>query len=196
VKLFGFGKDPEQALWDYVRNNIRSMDDIQKPAIQNGFTKALNAVNRDLAWGCGPSPDGTPVLEISAGGIKQLIPVVQGLVSRAPTMPNVGVVAFKQPAAPGFTLETPHGSIDDDNMRWRSLGVDAGLEGLEIYVPLPADAPHDVLGQIGFIFLDHTLGEYIVMTRVGELDFKSAAHAPADTRPFSELPAHFGMPSP
>lgn len=194
MKLFGLGKDPVEGLWEYVQKNIRSIDDIQKPAVQNGLTKALRSVNKELAWGCGASPSGAPVLEISADGLRHLIPVVKDLVNRAPNMPGISVVAFKQPSPPDFSLSTPFGDIDCESMRWSSLGTHDGLEGLAVYVPVPPSAPQDACGQIGFIFLDHTLGEYIVMTRVGELEFKPSSMAPADSRPFSELPGHFGMP--
>lgn len=194
MKLFGLGKDPVEALWEYVRSNIRSIDDVQQSAVQDKLSKALRAVNKGLVWGCGAAPDGTPVLEISADGIRELIPVVKDLVARAPVMPGVSVVAFKQPAKDGFSIETPVGKVDFDDMRWVPVGSAHGVEHLDIYVPLPRGTNSAVLGQMGFLFLDHTLGEYIVMTRVRELEFKLASEAPADARPFSDLPAHFGLP--
>lgn len=122
MKLFGLGKDPADALWEYVAANIRSIDDIQKKSVQDGLTKAIQRVNKGLAWGCGQSSDGTPVLEVSADGISSLIPVVQSLVSRAPALKGVSVVAFKQPTAPTFAIETPFGKVDGLEMRWRPAG--------------------------------------------------------------------------
>src|ERR1700722_515891 len=67
---------------------------------QRSIRDAICRVNSGLVWGARLSSDGSKsTFEVSAGGIKALIPAVRGLVDAAPVIAGWDVVAFKQPSA-------------------------------------------------------------------------------------------------
>jgi hypothetical protein len=148
---------------------------------QRAIAEAIKRVHPDLVWGLSPAAGGSGgTFEVSAGGLKELIPVVRSLVDAAPDMEGWTVVAFKQPS-PDFSVQFGGGipvSIDASAVLVSPTAVPGGTFDLEIFVPVPAATPRTTVGELAFIFLDHTLGEYTVMTRIGELSFDVTANAP------------------
>jgi hypothetical protein len=72
--------------------------------------------------------------------------------------------------------------------RFVETGRRGALLDVTLFLPIPAGAPKDVLGELGFIALDHKLGEIVVMTRLGHIEFENILAAPSNARLLSELP--------
>ena len=149
----------------------------------------LHKVNSDLSWGMvPPSQDNPGRFEVSAGGIRSVIPAVLAVVEAAPQLPNWHVVAFKQPVE-DIQLIYAGQEIDSSTVTCQEVGRNGELIDLNVYVPLPVDAPKKLIGEIGFIVLDHTLGEYVVMTKIGALNFDYTINAPPTVMLVKELAA-------
>lgn len=125
-------------------------------------------------------------LVLSVDGIKKLFPDVQALYAARPTVPGWKIVAFRQRDA-GFTVEMNGIKIEPKTVKF--VGEPAGGK-LDITVYLPGYKQGDNnLGQIGFILLDHTIGEYDMETKIGGIDFAALDKAPAQAKPLTDLPA-------
>ena len=73
---------------------------------------------------------------------------------------------------------------------WVEEGWDEERIDLTLFVPMEAPLRADDLSQAGLLMLDATLGELMVMTRVGSLAFKHISVAPDRARPLTALPGH------
>ena len=60
---------------------------------------------------------------------------------------------------------------------------------VDLVVYIPGYTTDDEMGQLGFIIMDHTVGEYDMETKVDGVEFGPVAKAPATARPLKELPA-------
>ena len=175
--------------WDWFQSDegkqtiqtVSSQDDRRSKDAQSALQRAIHRVHPELVWGMRPPDlDGSPgVLEISAGGMKAMIPVVESLVEAAPALPEWNVVAFKQPM-PEFVLTI---GANGESMDPKSVLVQPQLRSdgrfdVGVFVPTPAGFPKNAVAEIGFIMLDHVLGEYVVMTRIAELHFDSTLVCP------------------
>lgn len=163
---------------------------------QSALKRSLSKVHTDMVWGIAISADGTNrTLEISAGGLKSLIPTVRSLVDAAPAIEGWQVVAFKQPS-PNFSVAISgiDGEITSATVLVSPRLAADGKFDLEVFVPVPAGCPREKIGELGFIFLDHTLGEYAVMTRIGELSFELTLCAPPTVIPLAAFAAQLPTP--
>ena len=177
--------DGQQAMSGILSSGGKSSESAQK-----ALSASLQRVSPDLVWGVGGGSEGDSrmVLEISAGGLSSLAADVTALVSAAPEVPNWKIVAFKQPQ-PDFAVSIGEGheSIDSNSVKVWATPRNDGHYDLQIFLPVPADFPAKMLPEVGFIMLDHVLGEFAVMTRMGDLKFQSLLIAPPGVIPLSEF---------
>ena len=124
------------------------------------------------------------MLVISADGIKKLFPQVQEVYAARPTVPGWKIVAFRQRDA-GFAIEMDGKKIEPKTVKF----VGTPSEGkLDIAVYLPGFKKDDEeMKKIGFIILDHMIGEYDMETKIGVIDFGETA--PPAAKSLTELPA-------
>ena len=169
--------------------------DARSTQAQSDLATALHRVHPELVWGLAPPRDESSrwTIEISAGGLKGMIPTVQSLVQAAPDMSGWRVAAFKQPM-PDFEvlLGAAKEKVDSSCVMVHPKPVADGKYDLDVFLPTPAGFPKTKLAELGFIFLDHILGEYAVMTRIGELTFDSTLVAPPGVISIAEFGASLG----
>ncbi len=152
------------------------------------LNEALAKTSPGLVWGImsADSGDGTSEFEVSAGGIKANIPAVEALVAAAPDIPGWEIVAFKQPSE-DFAVSYSGGTVEGRAVRITSTPTRDGKFDLDVYVPVSADTPQKAVGELGFILLDHMLGEYAVMQYLGRLNFIGTPAAPPESTPILEF---------
>lgn len=132
-------------------------------------------------------PDAHTVeLILSADGIRSTIPGVLDLMAAAPRLSGFKFTAFR-PRQPEFSLRVGDRDIAAGHIRYLSQS-DEGLLHLRLY--MPSDLPEGDHGLVGFLMLDQALGEYDVMTGVGEVEFVGE-EAPPAAQPLSALTAQF-----
>lgn len=195
MKLPWKRQSPEEKaadFWRWFLDTVPNAADLETPARQDQLSRQLKEIHPDLCWGFSPEGRSGAVLEISADGIQELIPTVRLLVDAAPQVPGWQIHAFRQPCSlEGVEIRLgPDLSISADSIFWRELDRDGSTIDLQVFVPHPDP---EVRAQIGFIFLDHCLGELAVMTRLGALDFEDARIGAEGVLPLEALPAHLGI---
>jgi hypothetical protein len=198
-------RKPPSYFWSWVQSpegqKAISALASRSPGSQRAVAKigdALRKVHPQLVWGYYPNGGHFPgCLEISADGMKALIPVVQEVVNTAPQMDNLTVVAFRQPSA-GFGLAFSNGSneVSIDSTLAVSRERSDGLYDFEVFVPVPAGTPQREVDQLGFMILDHALGEYAVMTKLGGIACRLGVLAPQGAIPMSEIAKSFAGAAP
>mgnify|MGYP001594626882 CR=1 FL=1 len=165
---------------------LRAESDLRKTMerITGELAKAYQGVLAEIG-----SDGDDRLLVLSADGIKDLFPAVQELYAARPIVKGWTIVAFRQPAKPGaptLTIEMGDQKIEPAQLKFVATPAGAKLD-LEVYIP--GFTTNEEMGQIGFVILDHVLGEYDMETKVGGIRFAALAEAPAAARPLAELPA-------
>jgi hypothetical protein len=131
------------------------------------------------------STDVERTLVLSANGDPELFPVVHEIYAARPTVAGWRIVAFRPRS--GLDAITMHGKrMEPAKMKF--VGTRDG-DKLEIVVFVPDFTTTEDLGPVGFLVLDHVVGEYDMETRIGGVEFAALKKAPAKARPLTELPA-------
>src|SRR5262249_20250096 len=134
--------------------------------------------------------NGSREFVISAAGIKSAFKAVESLAAAAPTMKQWNVVAFRQRRLAGNIIELGDHRIDPQDVEY-SLLRGKNEVGLYLFIAGYSEDNTD-LGQIGYLFLDETLGEYDVEMKLGLIKmFSPDAETPGPRYPLRELPGHF-----
>lgn len=185
-ELFSKGS-PEERFWEWFLQNrpqIRAVKTGTEPVIGQ-IAKRLASVHKDLVWVAGKGSDGVHEFIISADGIREMIPKVKSLVDAAPDMAGWRIIAFR-PREPGLGVKMANRELTSDSIFFVSA-VNGEKLDIDLYIDgLNASNFRD-LAQCCFILLDSTIGEYDVMTRIGEIDFKPLIEADGRQRPLTQL---------
>ncbi len=148
--------------------------------------RRLNAVNKGLTWELSVEKEGLRELTISADGDKSLFPVVRDLVAAAPKIDCWRILALRQPK--GVHIVRLNG-VDVDPRKVRFVcQVEAQLAHLRLFVPDFKGKDDEARGGACFILLDSLIGEYLVETAIGRIEFEAIEAAPKDALPLTELP--------
>jgi hypothetical protein len=168
----------------------------------------LAKVNDDLTYEFGSDQAANSIRElvISANGYKRAFAAVKALDQAAPrTAPNVvnrwRIVAFRSRTTSKESLETDRGSIMafegkqySSNFIRYALMPDSRQEKIGIMLFMKGYTKEDehFFGNVGYLFLDHILGEYDVEMHVGAVMFNShEVREFAFGAPLSELTKEF-----
>lgn len=127
-------------------------------------------------------------LVISADGKKEHFPEVKEVFAARPDhVDGWKIIAFRPRSPSAYTIEMNGKKIDPTRVRFISAPGDEGKLDVEVYIP--GFTTVDDMGLLGYLVLDHTVGEYDMETKIGGIQFESINKAPASARPLSELPA-------
>lgn len=156
--------------------------------------EACSAVDDDLAIEIESGTDRfSRRLVVSANGIAEAFPLVEALVDRAPRLPGWSFVKYRQRRRDIGPLGLHGRSFDPKRLR---VGIYqhslTGEFGLCVFMPGYRPEERETFQHIGFLFLDMTLGEFDVATKVRSIDFDSDTaqpHVPRVT--LAELPGIF-----
>lgn len=156
----------------------------------------------DTGQGSADASGRRTTLEVTGGGIRRAIPAVLGVVDAAPAdvTERFHVHAFRARAVDSTGLSVRVGStaLSADTVRWISIPTPGRPDvcHLTVFVPgwleaLGDESPYNEQRlQAVFLLLDHVVGEFAVMTQLGELRLREAASAPAAAQPLSALGDH------
>ncbi len=178
--------------WAWFQAHSHEFRSDHLPAAQvKALWKMLGRFHPDLGWGIQPGQNPTDNwrLEISAEGKARLAAKAAELVDAAPELPGWEAVAFRQPQ-PEPTTKLQNKTLGPDDILWVEEGWDEERMSLTLFVPMESPIRADDLSQAGLSMLDGVLGEYLVITRVGNLDFKHISVAPGRAKPLRELLPH------
>lgn len=182
--------------WDwFVRNkSMIEQYDRKTESVMNAVEAKIKAVYPDLWFEIGQAEDKVYEFIISAGGLKSAIPSVIDLYKAAPQIPGWRVIAFK-PRRDAPVLD--HGGIRFNvaDFYYQSDYYE-GLTDLKVYVKGLTRENEDVYGMAGFLLLDTVIGEYDVMTALGNIKFEPLPQDRAEMKPLTGLAAEIDAHKP
>lgn len=180
--------DATAAFWSWFQKNAAELHadpDLRK--VMERISTELAKIDKGVFAEIGGDAK-TRLLVISVDGKKELFPKVQAIHAAAPKVDGWKIVPFRQRSAPGEMAKFQLGGKTLDPTQIK-LVAKANGDKLDIDVYMPGFTTHDEMAQIGFIVLDHTVGEYDMETRIGGIEFLPLEKAPAGAKPIAELPA-------
>ena len=165
----------EEKFWKWFEKNqetyyseIENLEIREK--IFNELSKNLKKINEDLVFEFSPIHENNiREFTISAEGIKDLFPVVEKLIEKAPKLKNWKFNAFRQ-RIPGDEFEIQYGDlkIGYSDIYYRSKN-DNGKLGIELNIR-NFDGKAQTQNAI-YILLDGLIGEYDVTTKIGWIEW-------------------------
>lgn len=182
-------RDPIEEFWAWFAANAESFRAMNPP--NDRALKQLHGKLAEVKAGLVPEfalENGVATtLVISADGNRALFPDVVAVVRRAPELPGWRIVAFRQPGRLTVAIEM-HGQRLGAADLWFSTEQDGAKTGVNLFVRGLTDDNRQLLGGAAFLLLDNALGEYLVETAIGFVDFHPLPEEPGPgLRPFPEL---------
>jgi hypothetical protein len=177
----------DQAFWQWFQEHqdrLFNLEDDQDPILDE-LEKALGQIHSDLTFEFGPIEHGKREFVISANGIKEAFPAVRLLTAAAPALPQWMIISFRPRRDTIYDVTYGGITISPDDVLF-SIQPDHGKVGITLYMRAYNPAEHDTYMDFAYLFLDQTLGEYDMATKVGYVEV-----APfEDTNTISKRPLH------
>lgn len=155
-------------------------------------TELVAAIHPDLAFEFGPGDTSRHRLMVTASGNPQLRALADRWLASAP--PADEAFAFDSWKQANPNPEEIILGLGDARVDLASSTValrpDGDRTAVELFHPGFAELPEEVRGQITFLFLDMTLGERVVETRIGGVSWTDVE--PAGAVPLTRLPGTLG----
>ena len=184
----------EAAFWKWFAANEARLFTFEsdQAAIFDEIGAEMRRVNSDLTFEVGPVQNGKREFVISAGGIKSVFPAVEALYSSAPKLKRWVWVKYRPPRLPINDLELNGKKINADEVTFL-LAKDGDRVGIILFFDGYSDEEKSTYRQMGYLFLDESLGEYAVESQVGFIELQSRnSEYFSQSHPLKELPAQFG----
>jgi hypothetical protein len=162
----------------------------QRNKLFDELSSHLIEIDENLTFEFGKLPEGKMDFVISAGGIEATFPKVIKLADKAPTIRNWKITAFRQPKDFNTTIEIAGIKVDPKETLVQ-LYRDGEKIGVVLYMPEFKETPHQLYEQLGFLLLDQALGEYVVGTKVGFIEFKRKSNNIENAIQLSEMQRYF-----
>jgi hypothetical protein len=165
----------EEKFWNWFEENqetyySESVNLEVREKIFDELSENLKKVNEDLVFEFSPKhKNNTVEFTISADGIKEIFPIVEKLIEKAPKLKNWKFNAFRQPV-PGddFTINYGDLKIGYSDIFYRSQ-TNNGKLGIELNIK-----NYDGKGRTQnaiYILLDNLIGEYNVVTKIDWIEW-------------------------
>ncbi|WP_193369298.1 hypothetical protein [Pelagibius marinus] len=189
-----FGGSKEKRFWNWFQKNEDRLFDVVTAGetICNDLQRRMAKVDPYLTFLFGPvRDDGKREFIISADGIKRSFPAVEALHDAAPELPRWVWIKYRPRLGMSDHMVLEGREYSSNDVTYK-MYEDDGKVGLEIFMKGLTEEDRKFHQEIGMLFLDHALGEYDVETRVGFIEFISAADERADdASPLADLAENF-----
>lgn len=193
-KLFPKRREHPEQFWQWLTANLSNVLNHDRPEFYVQAAQRCEATFGEVKLEIGAGTP--PQVVLSADGVSENIPLVIAAAKTAPKTDAFQVVTFRQPSSDAFTLDVGGTQISSDTVLASVEGQHDGFIDLTIYIPLPADAAREDFLAIGYLILDHVLGEYVVMTKLGGLEFEHYSNAKPGSVTLVELQKTYLADSP
>jgi len=165
-------RSPEARFWNWFKDNESRLFDFERNQEQiiPELLRELQKIHESLTFEIGSETEHAREFIISADGHREAFPFVITLADAAPPLPRWRIVKFRP-------RRTEPCLIGLGNLQFSSDDILATLEpqgmriGVSLYLGDEDHFDERIVGHIGFLLLDYTLGEYDVETLVGTVSF-------------------------
>jgi hypothetical protein len=185
----------EQGFWDWFiahEAELYTFDPESEPERERLFDNLeteLQRVHPKLTFAFGPRGDKRQFV-ISAAGLKSGFPSVVSLVDAAPRLERWCVIAFRPRRPLPCVLEIAGVEVSSEDIQY-SLLHNGKTVGIRLFIPGFQERDSN-WQQIGYLFLDETLGEFDVESKLGLITMYPPEAATHEKRyPLGELPHAF-----
>jgi hypothetical protein len=151
-------------------------NEVERERLFDKLATQMNHVDSNLTFEFSGVQDGRREFIVSAAGITKAFPQVTALVREAPILPRWKIIAFRQ-RKDVPSIECGDKTIDRNQIFFDYVVIDNKID-LTLFLPGLANESKDGitgLKTIGYLFLDSTVGEYDVETKVAGIEFVDAA---------------------
>jgi hypothetical protein len=165
-------RGPEGEFWDWFEDNepLLFVFERDQDRIFSELAEELELVHPDLTFEFGPVIAGRREFVVSAGGVVSAFSAVEDLIDAAPHLARWRFRKFR----PRRFL-SGHVSLGDLEIDAREVSItchpDGDRWGLTVHLPGYEPTPDNRYEQIGYVWLDQSLGEYDVETKLSYIDF-------------------------
>lgn len=156
-----------EKFWSWFTENQEEISLVQTGTepIANKLSYLLNEIDPNITWEMNTGDNIPQELVISADGIKKSFPVVINIVDSAPSDLNWKIIAFRQKTDfESIKFNEKEFSV---NSIYFSFLKNKDKYDLDIYIE---DYTNEYPNTVVFLFLDSLLGEYVVETKIGEIE--------------------------
>lgn len=172
--------DPIVAFWQWFADHsdgLLAMDEPHEPTM-DALHHQLKRIHPDLVFefDVHSSPR---VFIVSADGNSRLFSTVREIIKRAPQLPGWEFLAFRQPGSTDVVIEMRGIRLGPEDVSFVVV-PDHGRAGVTLYLRGLAEDDREALSHAAFILLDNALGEFLVETAVGFIEFEPLENAPAE----------------
>jgi hypothetical protein len=172
----------EPRLFNYRSDQEKLFDEL---------AEQMHQVHPDLTFEFGPGANGRKQFVISAGGVRAAFAAVESLRRAAPALDRWEVVAFRPRNNPLNSITFGGVTVSPEDVSYRLSRRDNKLD-IEVFI-VGFDASRlAIFKQLGYLFLDQSLGEHDVETYLGYIEFFPSSNPSAKTgRSIRELAKEF-----
>jgi hypothetical protein len=172
INLFG-STTKEDKFWAwFLKNKNKILNIPNDHSFINEIAIKIKDYNRILTFEIGGGPDGPLEFVISCDGIREGIPIVEKLGDSAPQIEGIKIFKFRQPKKDSLEVKIGDLKLSADDI-YIQYKIDKIIH-LQFFIK-NYDVHDQRYGQIAFILLDNLIGEYFVMTKIGNIDFQRLA---------------------
>lgn len=185
--------DPRRTFWNWFQKNRERLHGVghQNQGLVGEVSRHLKKVHPGLVPEFGMKENRAVELVISADGDRSIFPAVVDLVSMAPEVPGWKITAFRQPGIADAEIEMNGVRLSAGSLWFRSE-PDEEKVGLTVLIPGLTEENKQHLSHMAFLLLDNALGEFLVETSVGFIDFEPLPESreSEDCHPFTSIADH------
>lgn len=131
----------------------------------------ISRIEPGLAVELGVREDGVKEMTISPDGVREKFPIVEQIVSQAPSMEGWEVIGFRQPIGADFSLRCGDLELTPSELYFLPLEEGGALD-IIVYGQGFGDQDQDALGYHGLMMIDSLVGEYDCVTQIRHYDFQ------------------------
>jgi len=168
-------KDSIDEFWDWFAANEKMLRRIQYDSLQtlNLIGERARKIDSGLAFEYEPPKNNIINVTVSADGNRDLFPLVQRIVEKAPKIDGWTFVAFRQRVPmKGKTLRMGGRELDPEKMKFFPMPSGDSLDVI-IYAKNVTEDNYNQMAYASLLLVDNILGEYDCVKKVRKYDIQN-----------------------
>lgn len=156
--------------------------------------EACSLINDDLSMEIESISEHSKALVISANGISNFFSLVNEIASKAPALRRWTIIKFRQRQRKMLPLQLKGRTVQPDEVNFGIGKTATGGFCINVFMEGFVAEDREIWQHLGFLFLDLTLGEFDVATKICSVNFTCNRAAPEMERiTIEEFPRRFDL---